>query len=89
MWEYMQRFGGAPADWAVGISKTPESRLFIDHGVNPHTDPWIYRQASSVAAARIIEAFFINQVGTEEDTGGGDEDSDCVYLYKKNLPDEP
>ncbi len=71
--------GGAYSDWYVGITEVPKRRL-KEHGV---TDAWIYRQANNVEVARKIEKYFVEILGTDGGTGGGDEDAVYVYAYKK------
>jgi len=69
--------------WYVGISKDARDRLFSGHGVREQGDWWIYRQAQSSAAARNVEAYFVNTLDTDGAPGGGDKDADYVYAYKK------
>jgi len=72
--------------WYTGISKNPRDRLFDDHGVR---EWYIYRQAFSSNAARNVEDYFVNTLGTDGDVGGGDENADCVYAYKKTTHTNP
>ena len=53
------------------------------------TDAWIYRESSSHIIARKIEAYFIEQLGTDGGTGGGDDDAKYVYAYKKKAHTNP
>lgn len=87
--EYMQKYGGPASVWTVGITGNPQNRLFIDHGVNRQIDPWIYIPTVSAAVARNIESYFVNRLGTDGGTGGGDENSDYVYAYKKGSHTSP
>ena len=80
---HIQKRGGENSDWYVGISKDARDRLFSDHSVKEKKDIWIYRKASSSQTAREIEDYFVNTVGTDGGTGGGDNSSDTVYAYKK------
>jgi hypothetical protein len=86
---HIQKGGGRYRDWYVGITENPRHRLFNDHGVHEKGDWWIYRQASSAAAARRIEDYFVNTLGTDGGLGGGDEDAVYVYAYKKNSHTRP
>ena len=79
----MQKRGGEYSAWYVGISKDAKDRLFNDHSVREKKDNWIYRSASSSQTAREVEDYFVNTLGTDGGTGGGDETSDMVYAYKK------
>jgi len=76
--------GGPYSGWYVGIAEDPEDRLFNDHSVQRKGDYWIYRKAESHTAARNVEDYFVNDVGTKGGTGGGDENTKSVYAYKTN-----
>ncbi len=82
---FVNENGGAYSDWYVGISEDPESRL-QQHGSK---NAWIYREATSNEVARRIEKYFVEVLGTDGGSGGGDEYSDYVYAYKKNSHTEP
>ncbi len=85
---YMQEHGGDYSDWYVGISKDTNDRLFNGHGVR-EKGVWIYRTAESSQTARDIEDYFVNTLGTDGGTGGGDETSNMVYAYKKAIHTNP
>ena len=80
---FMAKWGGVYSDWYVGIASDPRKRLFDEHNVNERIDAWIYRLAISSDAAREVEDYFINVLGTDGGTGGGDYDTKFVYAYKK------
>lgn len=84
----MQKCGGPASAWTVGITGNPQNRLFVDHGVNRQADSWIYIPTVSAAVARNIESYFVNQLGADGGTGGGDENSNYVYAYKKRISHE-
>jgi len=86
---HMQECGGSYSDWYVGISSDPRKRLFEEHKVREKGDAWIYRQAYNNESARNVEQYFINVLGTDGGSGGGDESSVYVYAYKKNNHTEP
>ena len=81
--EYIVKGGGGYKAWYVGISKDARDRLFNEHKVREKDDLWIFRTASSSQVAREIEDYFVNTLGTDGATGGGDEAADKVYAYKK------
>ena len=81
---YINQRGGAYGVWYVGISKSAQDRLLNGHSVDEKNDQWIYRTANSSAAARNVEDYFVKTLGTDGSGGGGDENSDMVYAYKKN-----
>lgn len=86
--DYMQKGGGSNSDWYVGVTVDPKSRLFSDHGVEENGDLWIHEPADSEAAARNVEAYFVNTLGTDGGTGGGTNPK-SVYAYKKNAHTNP
>jgi len=80
--EYIRERGGGYGAWYVGISIDARDRLFNGHKVREKGDSWIYRQANSSTTAREIEDHFVNTLGTDGGTGGGDYPHE-VYAYKK------
>jgi len=83
---HIQKGGGGYNAWYVGISEDAEDRLFNEHKVK---EWYIYRQASSSQVAREIENYFVNVRDTDGGTGGGDENTDMVYAYKKTAYTNP
>jgi hypothetical protein len=79
----MQKGGGSYRAWYVGISKDARERLFNGHRVRENWDPWIYIPATSSQAARDVEDYLVNNLGTDGGLGGGDHTADVVYAYKK------
>ena len=86
---YIQRNGGSPSAWYVGITDDAHRRLFQEHYVNNEKGVWIYRQAYSSDSARDVEDHFIYIIGTDGGTGGGNDNSDTVYAYKKASHTDP
>lgn len=86
---HIKKRGGAYSAWYVGITKDASDRLFVGHSVSKEKDAWIYRQADSNSTARDVESYFVNTVGTDGGTGGGDFASNYVYAYKKNQHTNP
>lgn len=87
--EYIGKWGAPYSSWYVGIAEDPKERLFDDHGVKEKTDAWIFRYAEDVETARRIEKYFVDTLGTDGGTGGGDENTKAVYAYKKNSHTNP
>jgi len=87
--DYMAKLGGKYMDWYVGITADWRTRLFQGHGVHEKGDAWISRQAYNSAVARRVEAYFVDTLGTDGGPGGGDEDADYVYAYKKQVHTNP
>lgn len=87
--EYIERCGGGYSEWYVGISKDARKRLFVDHNVNEKEDYSISIPVGSTQVARIVEHYFVSFLGTDGGPGGGDEDADMVYAYKKQPHTDP
>jgi hypothetical protein len=86
---FIDGHGNIYRTWYVGIASSPRSRLFNDHNVNEATDLWIYRKAETHEEARRIERYFIDVLGTDGGTGGGDASTRYVYAYKKRPHTKP
>lgn len=80
--EYIDQAGGEYSSWYVGIAADPEKRLYEDHNVDEN-GLWIWREAENSNIAREIEEYFIETLGTDGSTGGGDYTTKFVYTYKK------
>jgi hypothetical protein len=87
--EHIQKGGGGYKSWYVGISSNARDRLFNQHKVQEKGDWWIHKTATSSQIAREIETYFVNIRGTDGGPGGGDENADMVYAYKKAAHTNP
>ena len=74
--------------WYVGITEDARRRLFDEHNVDEKNDRYIWRTASSSDVARRIELYFV-ELGTDGGAGGGDEDAQVVYAYRKQSHTSP
>jgi len=81
--EYIKECGGSYSRWYVGIATYPRKRLFTEHNVDEKDGCWIYIEATSSNAAREVEKYFVERLGTDGGAGGGDESTRYVYAYKK------
>jgi hypothetical protein len=86
---YIDACGGDYPAWYAGIAANPRDRLIKDHRVNIDNDLWIFSTAKNAEAARSIEQYFVETLGTDGGTGGGDENTRSVYAYKKSTHTEP
>ena len=87
---YIKEFGGEFADYYVGIAADPKAALFKRHEVDDKQDPWLYKQTLTFQAARTVQRYFLEKLGTDgEAVIKGDEDTDCVYVYKKSARTKP
>lgn len=87
--DYILKCGGSYSAWYTGIAQDPKLRLFNDHTVDEKADSWIYHPVSSSTVARNIEQYFVETLGTDGGTGGGDDSTKTVYAYKKNYRTNP
>jgi len=85
----MLTHGGEPHDYYVGISSNPVVRLAQGHGVKLDQDPFVRPEASSAQVARAVKKYFVEEVGTDGGTGGGDQTGKHVYGYKKQAHTDP
>ncbi|NQT49456.1 hypothetical protein HQ571_02050 [Candidatus Kuenenbacteria bacterium] len=83
MKEHIGIRGGVYSDWYFGIARDPRKRLFGDHQVREQEDHWIFMNAESEIIARSVELHFIEVLGVDGGSGGGDSTTVYVYVYKK------
>jgi len=87
---YMKEFGGDFKDYFIGVTGDPENALFKKHKVDRKKDPWLYKQALTFQAARTTQDYFLTRLNADgEVVTNGDEDMDCVYVYKKSKRTTP
>jgi hypothetical protein len=87
---YMKEFGGDFSDYYVGLTGDPEAALFDRHKVHRKKDPWLYKQALTFHAARTAQDYFLSRLKADgEPVLDGNEDTDCVYVYKKSKRTTP
>ena len=82
---YIKEFGGDFQDWYVGIAADPKNTMFEKHSVHKDDDIWLYKQALTFTACKTIQEYFLEILKTDgKAVAQGDENTDCVYLYKKS-----
>jgi hypothetical protein len=85
----IKKNGGDFGSWYVGIGLDADESLFKEHHVNEDANLWVYYTADSHDEAIEIEEFFMNNKRTDGEHGGGDDDADMVYAYKKTVSTNP
>lgn len=85
---HIDKRGGAYEDWYVGVTDSPRDRLFEDHDVDEDNDAWIYVPGETEDDVREAERHFVEDQGTDGDTGGGEDVTD-TYAYKKQRHTDP
>jgi hypothetical protein len=86
---YIEAYGGEYSLWYVGIAENPRERLIKAHRVDIDNDLWIFSTAQSADAARSIEQYFIEILGTDGARGRVDDNTQSVYAYKKSPHTDP
>jgi PAS domain S-box-containing protein len=86
--EFIQKEGGHPQTWCVGVTNDPRRRLFDEHQVHYQNDAWIYRTAASESEALHIQAFFL-EFGLNEVKGYRRSGHRMVYAYRKSISTNP
>lgn len=82
---YIKEFGSNFDDWFVGISSDPKNTMCDQHQVDEIKDIWLYKQAVSFGACRTIQSYFLENLKTDGlPILEGNEDMDCIYLFKKS-----
>jgi|TARA_B110000438_G_scaffold303570_1_gene365701 hypothetical protein len=90
IFKYIKEFGANFEDWVVGVSNDPKTEMFERHKVNDEKDIWLYKQAVSFSACRTVQKYFINNLKTDGILVlEGDENTDCIYLFKKSTTTFP
>ena len=82
---YIKEFGGDFSDWYVGVSADPKNEMFNQHSVHEKDDIWLYKQALTFKACSTVQQYFLETLNTDgKPIANGNEDTDCVFLYKKS-----
>ncbi len=69
------------SDFYIGITNDVNRRLFTEHNVDKDNSWWIYIDAIDKATAQAVEEYYLSK-GMKGNTGGGTDDSTCVYCYQ-------
>jgi len=88
MLEFIQREGGHPKTWCVGVTNDPRRRLFDEHQVHYQNDGWIYRTVASEGEALHVQAYFL-EFGLIEVKGDLRSGSRMTYAYRKSINTKP
>lgn len=88
MLEFIQREGGHPKTWYIGVADDPRKRLFDEHQVHHQNDAWIYRMAASEIEAQHVQEYFL-EFGLDGRNGVVRSGSYIVYAYRKGISTHP
>ena len=81
--QFMQKYGGSPEDYYVGVTDDAPISLFVDRAVKERGDTWTYGEATSSQSAQYIEDYCVDRCGTDGGNDGADKGMRFVYIYKK------
>ena len=88
MLEFIQREGGHPKTWYVGITDDPQGRLFDEHQVHYQNYAWIYRTVASELDAQRVQEYFL-EFGLDGRKGALRSGSCKPYAYRKGVSTKP
>ena len=80
--KFVKENKGAISAWYCGITNNPQTRIFTQHKVNETRGTCAWVKCNSKNCAEIVEKKMLKK-GYDGDTGGGNDDSVYVYVYKK------
>jgi hypothetical protein len=86
---HMDKEGSGYWNWYAGITGDPRTRLFTEHGVRESIDWYMWQCLQTADDARAVEDYLITTLGTSGGPGGGDDQSRCVYAYRKQWHTTP
>lgn len=76
------------ANWYIGVTADPISRLLDDHKVDINVDLWLCSEAFTDQEAHIVEERFVKEWGMDGDCADG-ESGHFVYAYLKSEKTQP
>jgi len=85
---YMYSYSRLYAFWYVGITATPETRLFNDHRISKRFDKWVCVECTNSESARNTEEALL-RLGCDGGSSGGNKTSNYVYAYFKTPSSKP
>jgi hypothetical protein len=80
---HVRECGGVHSEWYCGIAANAKDRLFNEHKVLEKGGSWIYSNFGESDMARNVEKYFLDKLGFDGGSGGGDYSTAYVYVYKK------
>lgn len=80
---YIERRGGEPGEWHVGVGTNERARLFKDHRVKERGDWWIVRRAESPQVAREAWNDLAGTLKTATSGTSSGNAADFVYAFRK------
>ncbi len=83
MFKYIEDNGGVFSQWYCGITDNIERRVFEEHKVRKG-DLGLHDKCPTKNDAQLVEKALLEN-GCDGGTGGGNSNSKCVYIYKKEL----
>jgi len=87
--DFIERNGGAFAEWYVGVAASPKLKLFKLHKLKDKGDVCISRRARDEYEAHEVAEYFRTIRKTKGPAGQPDETCLCVYSYKMKSHTRP
>lgn len=78
---YVKEFGGDFTQWSVGTAEDAPKALFQMHEVDPVQDVWLWKPASTPAAAALVVGWMTDR--QKANFAPGDADGSSVFLFRK------
>lgn len=88
MKEFISRHDENYANWYIGITNDPITRLLEDHKVDIDKDRWLCSEAINENVARMIEKRFVEEFGASGDCDDSESGS-FVYAYRMSDNTKP
>ncbi len=86
--KFIKENGGAASKWCCGITNDTRRRIITQHKVNEARGTYWWVECNSKDCAEIVEKKMLKK-GYAGNTGGGNDDSVYVYVYKKTPKTKP
>jgi hypothetical protein len=84
IYRYIKEYDSDFNNWYIGISENPKKTINIDHNIDLENGIWLYKQALTFTACKTIQKYFIQNLNMAgELVEFGNENMDCVFIYKK------
>ena len=86
--KFIKQKKGASSNWCCGITNNPRRRIINQHKVNEARGTYGWVECNSKNCAEIVEKKMLKK-GYAGNTGGGNDESVYVYVYKKTPKTKP
>lgn len=81
---HMNRLGGNPDRWNIGIASNIRKKLFEDLKISEENGKWIYSTLESNLAANEVKKHFVS-LGLNANPSDDDNVGDVIFAYQKSI----